>query len=150
MKPKVWTVNWIKLMLDYILYLFIVFEEYSRYQDSIDWTHLMQFVMCKDYHQDGHWLNLSPGVFSQRLNTSSASGLCLHESVWRKPHHSGTESSHSVGVSQGATLLIVVQLHRHLAPSLFLIFLLIVGKNFLHQNDVQFDFGIGHVSFFFQ
>ena len=27
---------------------------------SIDWTHLMQFVICKEYHQDGHWLAPEP------------------------------------------------------------------------------------------
>ena len=33
-KHKIWIVNWIKFMSDYILYLFIVFEEYSRYLES--------------------------------------------------------------------------------------------------------------------
>ena len=52
---------------------------------TIAWTHLKRFIMYKEYHQDCHWLNLSPSVLSQRLNTSSASGLCLHEALQRKP-----------------------------------------------------------------
>ena len=62
------------------------------------------------------------------------------------------------GVSQGATLFIVAQLHLCMTlhpfvnfwSPLFLTFLLFtLGKNLLNQNDVEFDFSIGHALLLF-
>ena len=54
-------------------------------------------------------------------------------------------------LSQGATLIILAQLHRLLAlpflkilGPLFLIFLLFILKKLLNQNNVEFDFSIGY------
>ena len=66
--------------------------------------------------------------------------------------------SHSVGVSQGATLLILAQLHQRLAPHflkfwgpIFLnVFIIHPRKKLLNQNDVEFDVNVGHALVLFQ
>ena len=60
-----------------------------------------------------------------------------------------------VGVSQGATLLSYIfawpSLFLNFLGPLFLPFLLfILGKKCLNQNDVEFDFSIGHVLILFR
>ena len=48
-------------------------------------------------------IELSPSVLSQRLNTSSASGLCLHESVKLKPHYPRLQGRRNHWVREPAT-----------------------------------------------
>ena len=61
-------------------------EMSSWWMSGKEWKYCVWLSCARNYHHDRRWLNPSPSVISQRLNTSSASGLGLHESLWHKPH----------------------------------------------------------------